>query len=407
MAIEISEFEKGILQQIDGQKISVLLQELVKIPSPNPPGDTRAVADFVADALEKQGIRATCIRKDEAAVNVVGRIKGSGGGKSLLLNAHLDTVPVGDTSKWTVDPFGGELRSGRLYGRGATDCKGGAAAIVSAAQAVLKAQLPLRGDIILTLVAGEETLSEEGTAYLLKGGYADADGVIIAESSTLPSEKGRPPLLQIFIASRGMALFEITSEGKSVHAKVAPTGINAIEKMAKIIEAFQNSKFEKHLGHPLCGKPTFNVGLIQGGTSPNMVPDFCRITLNRNTIPGEKGEAVHQEITNIISDLQEKDKDLKATVKPLYNADPVEISENEEIVELLKGAIQSVIGTAPNIGGMIGTNDNRFFIKKGIPAVVCGPGTIPQCHAVDEYVEIEALLNATKVYALSMIRFCR
>jgi acetylornithine deacetylase/succinyl-diaminopimelate desuccinylase family protein len=407
MALGLSESEEKILRHVDEGRTTMLLRELVRIPSPNPPGETRAVADFLTRHLEKEGIRTLCVQKEDAQVNVIGKVKGRGGGKSLCLNAHLDTVPTGDLSKWKRQPLEGELGDRKIYGRGTTDCKGGVAAIIAAAEAIVRAGISLKGDITLVLVAGEETLSDAGTAYLLKEGLIDADGVIVAEPTTLPSEDGRRPPLQIFTASRGMSLFEIAVEGRSVHAKAAPSGINAIEKMAKIVLALQSCNFRNGLAHPLCGKPTFNVGLIEGGTTPNMVPDSCRITLNRNTVPGENEETAYREISGLLNNLREKDEDLKVTLKPLFNADPSETSESAEIVEVLKGAVESLTGVTPGVGGMIGANDSRFFIEKGMPTVICGPGITTQSHAVDEYVEIEAVVNAARVYALTLIRFCQ
>lgn len=406
MDLEINEFEKRILHQIDERNVSNLLQDLIRIPSPNPPGDTRKIADFLINFLKEQGIFARRIWKDNMAVNVVGRVRGNSDGKTLLLNAHIDTVPIGGNSKWNIDPLKGYIRDGKIFGRGATDCKGGVAAILSAIQAILKAKVKFKGEIIITLVAGEETLSENGTAFLLKKGHCGRpNGVIIAEPTTLPSGNNQPPLLQIFTASRGMAVFEVTVEGKSVHAKLAPIGINAIEKMAKIIIGIQNLNLKNPVVHPLCGRPTINVGLIHGGTNPNIVPDFCQIKVNRDIIPGEIGRNVYQELMDIIKELQEKDKDIKAVVKSLFIAEPVEISENEEVVKVLIGACKSVLGYSPRIGGMIGTNDSRFFIEKGIPAAICGPGITTQSHIVDEHIELQALLNAVKVYAISIVRF--
>ena len=211
--------------------------------------------------------------------------------------------------------------------------------------------------------------------------------------------------LQIFTASRGMVWMEIAVQGKAVHAKIAPQGVNAIEKMSKIVSALQQMSFD--VRHPLCGSPTLNVGIIHGGTSPNIVPDHCRILLDRDLVPGEDRMKVIEQIERLLHDLREEDPSLKATLKTLSAEDPVEISPEESIVKVLNQGIIAALGEEAKLGGMIGANDARFFIKKKIPTVICGPGITTQSHQIDEYVEIRSVYNAAKAYALAMIRFCQ
>lgn len=402
----LKDIERTILQDIDREQTANLLRELVRIPSPNPPGDSRDIAAFLSQTLKERGFYPRQFKVEENHVSVVTRIEGSGGGRSLILNGHIDTVPIGDRDKWTVDPLGGELINGRIFGRGATDCKSGVTAMIIAAEAIRKADASLRGDVILAMVGGEETLSDKGTGYLLKEGWLNADAGVVAEPTTLPFEDHSTQPLQIFTASRGMVLLEIAATGRAVHAKIAHLGVNAIEKMSKIVLALQQSKFEPYLEHPLCGRPSINVGLISGGTSPNVVPDLCVITLNRNIVPGENTAAVIEDMKGIIEKLKEEDNALNATTKITLKEDPVEISQNESIVTVLNQGIEAAFGVKANIGGMIGVNDSRLLIRKGIPTVVCGPGITTQSHNIDEYVEIDAIVNAAKAYALLMTRFC-
>lgn len=397
--------ERKILQNINTEEAIELTRELIRIASPNPPGDNRHIAEFLVKTLMKKGFHSTLSQKEETQVNVVARVKGKGGGRSLLLNGHMDTVPIGDQNKWTVDPLGGECRNGRIYGRGSTDCKSGIAAMIIAAEAIWKADIELRGDIILALVAGEESLSENGTGYLLNEGLISADSVIVTEPTTLPSEYLSDQPLQIFTASRGMVWLEITVEGKAVHAKIAPQGVNAIEKMSTIVLALQHMSSNLH--HPLCGSPTINVGIIHGGTSPNIVPDHCQIILDRDMVPGEDPMKVTEQIQRVLHKLQEEDNSLKATMKIISIEDPVEISQDEQIVRVLNEGIKALFSVEAKIGGMIGANDSRFFIKRGIPTVICGPGITTQSHQIDEYVETRSVFNAAKAYALTMIRFCQ
>ena len=272
--MDVNSVKEKINQQIDQLNAIEWLRNLINITSSDPPGDTGAIADFLVKALREKGIQADLFSSDQTHVSVVGRLQGKGGGKSILFLGHLDTVPIGDSGQWSMSPLGGECDKGRIYGRGSSDCKGGVVAMILAAEALLKASIPLRGDVILAMAAGEETLSEMGTAFLLNKGVIRADAAIVTEPTTLPAELSMNPPLQIFIASRGMIIFEITTEGKAVHAKIADQGVNAIAKMSEIILALQNLKFD-HIQHPLCGTPSLNIGLIDGGTSHKSFPTIA------------------------------------------------------------------------------------------------------------------------------------
>jgi acetylornithine deacetylase len=399
-------FERGILQKIRREDAISLLRDLVRIPSPNPPGDTRAIAHFLAERMERDGLCFELVGPDEKNVSVLVKIKGTGGGKSLVLNGHIDTVPIGDRKEWTMDPLEPKIENGRIYGRGSTDCKSGITAMIMAAEALKEAHVSVRGDITLAMVAGEETLSQNGTGFLLKDGFIEANAGVVTEPTTLPMEHQGVQPLQIYVASRGMAWLEIEVKGKAVHARMAPQGVNAIEKMARIILALQNMTFHPHIEHPLCGAPTLNVGMVNGGMSPNIVPDYCRIVLDRNIVPGENASDVIEKIKGVITELEKQDKDLKASIKILLSEEPVEISRDEEITRVLRQVIADGIGGEPILGGTIGANDSRLLVRHGIPSVICGPGITTQGHTIDEYAEIDAIVSAAKAYALLMARLC-
>jgi len=395
------DIERDILRSVEEEGAVRLIKDLIRIPSPNPPGDTREVAKFLAEAAEGIGLDATTFLVEGIHASVVARLEGTGGGKSLLLDGHIDTVPIGDRGKWTVDPLAAAMRDGKIFGRGSTDCKGGVAAMFIAADAFIRAGVRPRGDVMLAMVAGEETLSLKGTGHLLDEGAIAADAAIVVEPTTLPDRT-----IQIFTASRGMVWLEVEVEGVAAHAKVAHLGVNAIEKMAKIVLALQSLRFPRISEHPLCGMPTVNVGTIEGGTGPSVVPDRCLMRLDRDTVPGEDSAGAIEQIQKLIEDLKRKDGDLRATVRTILAEDPVEISRDELIARLLKEKVEAVQGAEARFGGMIGANDSRLLIRRGIPAVVCGPGITTQSHSADEYVEVKAILNAAKAYALTMAQFC-
>ena len=241
----------------------------------------------------------------------------------------------------------------------------------------------------------------EGTMGRGDKGEINADAAIVVEPTALPDQT-----IQIFTASRGMIWLEIEVEGVAAHAKVAHLGVNAIEKMAKIVLALQSLKFPRSLEHPLCGMPTLNVGTIEGGTSPSVVPDRCVMRLDRDTVPGESSAGAIEQILGIIEDLKREDGDLRATVRTILAEDPVEISQDERIARLLKEKVEAVQGAEARFGGMIGANDSRLLIRRGIPTVVCGPGITTLSHSADECIGVKGMLNAAKAYALTMAQFC-
>jgi acetylornithine deacetylase/succinyl-diaminopimelate desuccinylase family protein len=402
----LTQFEKKILEQIDREETTGLMRELVRIPSPNPPGDSRQIAEFLFRNLETKGFEPRLFDAGDGYVSVVTRIVGTGEGKSLLLDGHIDTVPIGDREKWAIDPLAAEVRDGKMFGRGSTDCKGGIAAMTIAAEALLKSGVSLKGNVILAMAAGEETLSDRGTESLAREGWIQADAAVITEPTTLPREDRSPQPLQIFSSSRGMIWIEITVKGKAVHSKIAHLGLNAIEKSSRIVLALQSMTFDPSLEHPLSGRPSINVGVISGGTSPSVVPDRCVVTLDRGVVPGEDSEAAVRQIQDLLQKMKKEDRTLDLETKVLMMEGPVEIPQNEPIVTILNQGLEDIFGAKSRIGGMIGANDSRMLIKRGIPSAVCGPGITTQSHNVDEYVEIEAVLNAAKAYALLMTRFC-
>lgn len=270
-----------------------LLLELVARPSPNPPGDNRAVAAFIADWLAACGATVQVLAppgqpQAQSVVAVTGH-----GAPVIMLHAHSDTVPVGEAeaAEWLSDPFVPELRGGHVYGKGSVDDKGPLAAMMVAFRKL--AAETLRGTVVLVAAADEEMGGQWGSRWLAEAGHLpDCDLIIVGEQTAN----------RVATAHKGVMRARVTTHGRSVHATTPDRGVNAIVAMARVVlalEAYHRQLAARH--HPLVGQPSCNVGVIQGGSTANAVADWCGVQLDRRLIPGETPEQVEQELRAVLS----------------------------------------------------------------------------------------------------------
>jgi acetylornithine deacetylase/succinyl-diaminopimelate desuccinylase family protein len=385
---------REVLGEINQEELVPLAQALIRIPSENPPGDEKPVADFLAGRLQELGmeVRVKDVDEHEGRPNVLATWDTGIDGPTLLFNGHLDVVPAGQG--WSVDPFAGEIRDGRLYGRGSCDMKGPLAAVVKAIEAVRRTGASLRGTIVFAGVVGEEQ-DQSGTRQLVKDGIA-ADYGIVAEPTTLVP----------VIAHKGEVYYDITTFGKAAHGSVPHLGINAVEKMVPVIQGVQDlAERLKEKSHPLCGHPTINLGVIRGGEISNAVPDRCTIQLDRRLIPGETFDEAHAEIHDIVARAARADREFEAEVKVPMTWNPMEIGEDEPIVVALRRQTEAVTGQDPGLEGWPATCDANLLVNEGgIPTCIFGPGDLfGQAHKPDESIEIDGLVMGAKIYALTIL----
>lgn len=309
--------------------------------------------------------------------NVVGIARGSGGGRSLLLNAHLDTVGL-------LEPDGGvrpRVEDGRLYGRGAYDMKGSLAAIMAAGAAC--ASLGLRGDVLVTAVSDEEAGSI-GTELVLRGRRADA--AIVAE----PTDE------RLCIAHRGWLAFDVETHGRAAHGSRPDLGVDAIAKMGPVLVAIEelDSSLQARPPHPLLGTGSVHASVIEGGQEYSSYPAHCLLRGERRTIPGERRAEVEAELRGLLDGSD-------ATISFPFGRDPMEVSADEEIV----AAIQAQTGSREVHGAPFWT-DAALFSEAGIPAVLFGP-TGDGAHAAVEWVELASLERCRDLYVAVAADFCR
>lgn len=377
---------------------------MVAIPSYSGlPLQEKAMGKYISDLLEKENI--TCQIQDLGGgrCNVTARLAGTGGGRTLMLNGHMDTVPAYDMPR----AFEPHLRNGLLYGRGTTDMKGALAAMMGVLIALKRSGTSLSGDLLFSAVADEEEGSI-GTIALLESGVK-ADAVIVGEAM------GRDA---IAIAQKGLEWFEFILHGKTVHGGRQDEGVNAILKATQLIQVLQDQLAPrlKERCHPLMGHPTLNIGVIRGGTQLSTVAGECVVQMDRRFLPGlETYESMYRELWDIVEDLSRQDPDFRCTLKVLdssvmksgYVHQGMEQKEDEPLVQILKTSLEAVSGKPARLTGCPCWTDAGLFGYYGkMPVVVYGPGDLTLAHSKEESLDPAALEESYRVYLTAAMAFC-
>ncbi len=381
---------------IDETYLTKATQEMVQIDSINPSlsADGKGEAEvgaYVADSLNALGLDVELSEIAPARFNVVGTLKGSGGGRSLLLNAHMDTVGV---EGMTIDPLGGELRDGRIYGRGSQDMKGSLAAMMAAAKALIDAGITLKGDLIITGVADEEH-SSIGAEALVK--EISADAAIVTE----------PTDMHLCRAHRGFIWYEVETLGRAAHGSRYAEGIDANMRMGRFLAELE--KLEQELltreGHELTGSPSLHAALIQGGTEISTYADRCTLKLERRTAPGENVSEATAELQAIIDRLAEHDSTFRAILKSTFWREPFVVERDAEIVQILDKIVDARLGHHPAHSGQTFWTDAALFADAGMETVLLGPKGYG-LHSAEEWVDVKSLVDLAHVLAETAIDYC-
>jgi succinyl-diaminopimelate desuccinylase len=364
---------------------------MVRCDTRNPPGDETAIVPLLHDVLAGLGARTEIFEPAPGRTSVLATVAGSGPTgmrrSVLLINGHIDVVPVVE-DEWTLPPFGGVVRDGRLYGRGACDMKGGIAAAIEGLRACFDADEPPRCDVVFHLVADEETGGRWGTEALVNAHRITADAAIVPE----PSE------LRVGIAERGVLLAEITVTGRAAHGSDPVVGRSAVADASRLVGALHQADFGGP-SHPLLGTPTCNVGVIRGGTAANIVASSCVLRVDRRVLPGQTEKQALDELRALMARMA---PDVECTVQTLAFAEASELDADHPFVGLMQSAAET---TGPVRGLLLGT-DARFLRNQlGIPTVVYGPGSMTVAHSHDEYVEVAELAEASRTFATVFSRF--
>ena len=385
--------ERDILGSIEESEVVKICQELVRNKTVNPPGDERPAAEYVAASLKQAGAEVELIGHSPTRASVLARVRSSRQLPALLYNAHLDTVPVG-AERWIYEPFSAAIADGRIWGRGTADMKSGLAALIVAMRTLLKARVPLRGDLILAATAGEESDSLGATALATRPDLGPAQALVIPE----------PSYNDIYVAEKGAFWLELTTQGKTAHGSMPDLGRNAVMMMVALIGELEKMAFP-YQEHPMLGGFSRSINTIAGGVKTNVVPDLCVATVDMRTVPGQDHRAILRQTEGLIADLTRRIPDFQASVKIVNDRPPVETSPSEPAVQRFADVVARVTGERPVPKGVRYYTDAAAFVPHlKVPMIICGPGNATLAHQPNEHVEIAKLVQAAKIFTLAAMK---
>jgi len=363
---------------INKKRLTNLTRKLLKIRSENPPGEEYKIAMAVKEELQSLGLRIKTYSFQKNRPNIIGISKAKSPKFSLLLSPHLDTVPAGNG--WKYNPYQAKIVNGKIYGRGATDCKGNLACGLEAIRSIVEERVKLNYDIIFAATVDEETSSRWGLIPLLKRKILKPTFALILDASSF----------DIVIAQKGLIHFKVKIFGKKAHGAYPNLGINAIEIAAKIITELKNYRF-RYKRHPLLKPPTINIGTIIGGDKVNIVADSCEFSVDLRFLPGSKPNDILRQIKKVISRYTKK---FKLEIESIQS--PYEIKRANPLVKILSTATKKIKRKA-KLKGSEGATVITFFQDLNIPAIATGFGAKGMSHATDEYAKIDDLFKGAKV----------
>ena len=370
-----------------------LLRDLVAVDSVNPslvPGGAgeSEIAAFVAAWARDAGLEATVLEGTPGRPSVLVRARGRGGGRTLLLCGHIDTV----TAEGMRDPHVPRVDGDRLYGRGAYDMKAGVAAALLACREA--AAMGLAGDVVVAAVADEEHESL-GVREVLE--VVDADAAVVTE----------PTELALAVAHKGFVWAEIEVRGRAAHGSRPHLGVDAIVKAGPVLAAL--GELDAALGereHPLLGRGSVHASLIEGGEELSSYPARCVLKLERRTLPGETAAAVEAELAELLERCRAADPELDATARTLLVREPFEVPADGELVATVRDAAAEALGEPPPVGGVSYWADSAFIAAAGIPTVLFGPAG-EGAHAAEEWVSVSSTEAVARTLAGVAARVCR
>ncbi|HEX2049392.1 MAG TPA: M20 family metallopeptidase [Actinomycetota bacterium] len=376
---------------LDRDRLVGRLEQLVRTPSENPPGNEEAAARVARSQCEELGLDVAEHAAEPGRPSVVARWRG-GDGATLAYCSHIDVVPAGDPSLWEHEPFGATVRDGRMHGRGSSDAKGPIAAALEAVAMLRAAGFEPRGTLELDLVADEEAMGFKGAGYLVERGIVAPDVAIV----------GEPTSLRVVRAQRGACWLRITTLGRATHGSAPERGVSAIRHMAELVRRLEETVGD--VKHPVLGAPSINVGTIRGGEKVNIVPASCVVEVDRRTVPGESRATVEAEVARAIELARERFPELDARVEIPFACEPFEVGEQSAVVRAVAGAVADATGRDAQLVGFRGASDARFLYEAGADVVVMGPGDIRVAHTAHEFIDLDELERCALAYALAFAR---
>ena len=370
-----------------------LLRDLVAIDSVNPslvPGAAgeAQIAAAVADRLRQIGLDVQVSEVAPGRPNVVGVLEGRAAGRTLMFCGHVDTVGV----EGMASPFDPEIRSGRLYGRGAQDMKGGVAAMIDAARIAVERGFE-KGRLIIAAVVDEEFASIGADAIATSW---SADGAVVTE----------PTDLQVAIGHKGFAWIDVETIGRAAHGSRPKDGRDAIMRMGRVLQRLESldRELQARTPHPVMGTGSLHASIVNGGRELSSYPDRCKLQMERRTIPGETGTLAEAEVVRILQELTREDPEFEATARLTFARPPYELDASHPLVKCLIGTAHRA-GCGTGTIGMSFWTDAAVLASAGIPSVLFGPGGAG-LHSVQEYVTVSDVIACRDALALLALEWC-
>jgi acetylornithine deacetylase/succinyl-diaminopimelate desuccinylase len=380
----------SLRDNVDVEALVALASALVAVPTENPPGNEKEVAGLLRDSLAPWDPSWSEVEPSPGRLSLVARVAGDGTGaakrRTLVVNGHTDVVPA-VPERWSHPPFSPSVIGGRLYGRGSADMKGGVAAAICALDVLRASGSGPVCDLVFQFVADEERGGSLGTRALWEAGLLKGDACLVPE----------PTSLSVSVAERGLLQGQVVVKGRPGHGSRPREGVSALEGAARVTLALHAADFGDP-EHPLLGRPTANVGTLHGGTVVNVVAERAVVGFDRRLLPGTSLEEAIGSVRQRLQDAGVTDVDYEVEVDDFGEGSEMEASH--PFAALVRRCVARATGKEPPTIGMTFTTDARFLRNQaGIPAVVCGPGSIAQAHGVDEWVEVGQLVDAAAAYA--------
>ncbi len=363
---------------VNKKRLIELTQKLISIDSQNPPGNETCIAEFVKAYLVRLGLKVRLYEFQKGRANVVAVLEGAQRKRSLLVTPHLDTVPAG--TSWRYPPLTGTVAGSKLYGLGATDCKGNLASGIEALHSLIEDRHALPYDVIFAATADEEAGSEAGLIPLLEKGILKPDAALVLDSDDY----------SIIVAQKGLIHFRVRIRGKKAHGAYPWRGVNAIDLTLAVLGDLHRyrSVFKKNA---YLRPPTLNTGTIQGGDKVNVVADWCVCELDMRFLPGQHPDEILNAVRKVI-----RRHTRRFTLEVEGIQQPYLIAESHPLVGHLCKAMREN-GVKPRIEGSEGATTITFFQDKGIPATATGFGTEGCAHIADEYAKIDHLYKGARI----------
>ncbi len=380
---------------IDREFVVRTLTDLVRINSMNPslvpgaPGEAE-VARYIAACLGGLGLETAIDEPRPGRATAICTLKGTGGGRSLMLNGHEDTVGV----EGMAAPFAATIEDGRLYGRGAHDMKGSLASCIGAVKALADARVRLRGDVIVAAVADEEYESE-GTSRLVE--RCRPDGAVVTE----------PTNLQVCLAHKGYAWIEVETIGRAAHGSRFTEGVDANIMMGRVLSELDRLEQGLRLGpaHRLVGPPSLHAATLNGGSGLSTYAATCVLRIERRTVPGETIPVAVSQVQAIVDRLRAADARFAANVRLLFAREPFEVSPDVAIVRVLVEAARQVLGEMPALVGDSPWMDPALLAEAGVETVVMGPIGGGE-HSAVEWVDVDSVVRMAEILARTALAYC-